>query len=91
MPDRSDAPLASIGPLYAILHSVQDIFHGGMGAVMLGSVVFLIIAWCSSLTTKASDAEFNAADLAFFEKRIRPLLAHSGRSQGFPGGALYDR
>ncbi len=38
------ADIAAIGPLYAILHSIQDIFHGGMGAVMLGSVVFLIIA-----------------------------------------------
>ncbi len=38
------ADIAGAGLPYAIFHVIQDLFHGGMGAVMLGSVMILVLA-----------------------------------------------
>ncbi len=38
------ADIASAGLAYAVFHTIQDLFHGGMGAVMLGSVMILVLA-----------------------------------------------
>ena len=37
------ADIAGAGLAYAIFHTIQDLFHGGMGAVMLGSVMILAL------------------------------------------------